>query len=150
MDCRCVRTFNTDAFDCFSNSDVVVAGSIWELVPYTIAGGEIRLERFFEDHLEYVEITKQSFSAYFSGSDAVEELCENDAEANAVKETVNGFCPILREPCRKDCAWGHAILEIDEDGYHEDVVCAIAYVGAWCMLDIQGDPNDVYFDEGDE
>lgn len=60
------------------------------------------------------------------------------------------FCPLTKEACKKKCAWAHIITEVDDDGFHESTMFAIAYVGAWCMLDIQGNADSVYFDEGDE
>jgi hypothetical protein len=57
------------------------------------------------------------------------------------------FCPLTKEECRSDCAWAHEITEIDEDGVTDSVLCAMAYVGAWCMIDTQGNGDSVYFDE---
>lgn len=77
------------------------------------------------------------------------ELQETRQRRESMEEA---FCPMMGVPCRDDCAWARNITEVDGEGFLDSTICAIAYIGAWCVLDIQGDAEDVYFDteEDDE
>lgn len=34
-------------------------------------------------------------------------------------------CPLLDSPCRRDCAWFHSFVQMDEDGMSQDDYCAV-------------------------
>lgn len=60
------------------------------------------------------------------------------------------LCPLTNEACRRDCSWSRIITEVDDNGFRDETICAMAYVSAYCMIEMQGDAQSVYFDEGDD
>lgn len=40
-------------------------------------------------------------------------------------EPDRNHCPLMDSPCRKDCAWFHTFVGIDENGMTQDEYCAV-------------------------
>lgn len=40
-------------------------------------------------------------------------------------EPDRNHCPLLDSPCRRDCAWFHSFVGIDEEGMSQDDYCAV-------------------------
>lgn len=45
------------------------------------------------------------------------------------------FCPLLKQPCRDDCAWADITYELTDDGVDREVFCSIAIIAAKMLGD---------------
>ena len=50
-------------------------------------------------------------------------------------EPDRNHCPLLDSSCRRDCAWFHSFVEMDEEGMSQDDYCAlnviVSYLVEW-------------------
>lgn len=44
-------------------------------------------------------------------------------------------CPLLDMPCRRDCAWFHTFVEMDEDGMSQDECCAVNVIVGYLVIE---------------
>lgn len=57
-------------------------------------------------------------------------------------EADRNHCPLLDSPCRRDCAWFHSFVEMDEEGMTQDDLCAVNVI-AESLLDIGGEAEPI-------
>ena len=43
-------------------------------------------------------------------------------------------CPLLDSTCRKDCAWFHTFVGVDEDGMTQDEYCAVNVIVNYLVM----------------
>lgn len=43
------------------------------------------------------------------------------------------FCPLIKDDCRRDCAWCDPVTELTDDGVNEVLECAIMDIAASAM-----------------
>lgn len=46
----------------------------------------------------------------------------------------NGFCPLIKGECRRDCKWCDPVTVMDDEGFDEELVCQVANIASSIML----------------
>lgn len=48
----------------------------------------------------------------------------------------NGFCPLIKGECRRDCKWCDPVTELTDDGVMETLECAVMDIAAALMFNM--------------
>lgn len=50
-------------------------------------------------------------------------------------DTDRNHCPLLDSPCRRDCAWFHSFVEMDEEGMSQYGYCAVNVIVYYLVIE---------------